>query len=110
MTLMGSSIKSFVEPVLGNRKCGRACCTYVFIKLSPQEYAGPERIARELARQSAVESVDIIRGDWEILAKVRVSYQDEHHSFVRKALSGKGIYWLKTLTSLKELKSGFLPS
>ena len=46
-------------------KIGLGYCTFVLIRLSPDEYGNPERLSKELSKHPEIESVDIITGDWE---------------------------------------------
>ena len=95
--------------VFDHAKIGQPMCTYVLITLSPDEYADPERFAAELAKHPQIESVDIITGDWEMLLKVRTAGMDEYYALVKSVLSKKGINKIKSLQSMKQLKSEFIP-
>lgn len=83
-------------------------CAFVLINLSPDEYGNPEKIGQELAKHPEIESVDIITGDWEMLLKVRAKDQDNYYNFVKNVISRKGIVKIKTLISLKQLKTEFV--
>ena len=100
-------IKTY-KAVFDYSKIDMGFCAYVLIRLSPEEYNNPERIASELAKYPQIESVDIITGDWEIIIKVRVKDQDEYYEFVKKVLSRPGIVRIKSLISLKQLKTEFI--
>ncbi len=101
------AIKSY-KAVLDHGRIGEGFCVFILINLSPDEYGDPERIAKELARLEQVESADIITGDWELLLKVRAKDQDAYYEFVKNVLSKKGIAKVKTLTSLRQLKSEYV--
>ncbi|MEK6964343.1 MAG: Lrp/AsnC ligand binding domain-containing protein [Nanoarchaeota archaeon] len=88
--------------------CNTAFCTYVLISLSPDEYGDPERIAKELARHPNIESVDIITGDWELILKLRAKDQDEYYELIKRVISRKGVVKIKSLTSMKQLKTEFV--
>ena len=96
------------KAVFDYRKIGRGFCTYVLITLSPDEYGNPERVARELVKFSEIESIDIITGDWELVLKVRTKDADGYYGFVRTVLSRKGVTKIKSLTSLKQVKTEFV--
>ena len=101
------AIKTY-KAVFDYRKIDQNFCTYVLLSLSPEEYADPERIGRDLAKHPEVESVDICTGDWELVIKVRVKDQDEYFNFVKRVLSRKGIAKTKSLVSFKGLKTEFI--
>ena len=64
--------------------------------------------AKELAKNSEVESIDICTGDWELLLKVRTKDQEEYYNLVKNVISRNGITKIKTLTSLKQVKTEFI--
>jgi DNA-binding Lrp family transcriptional regulator len=101
------AIKSY-KAVFDHGRIGEGFCVFILINLSPDEYSDPERIAKGLARLEQVESADIITGDWEMILKVRTKDQDAYYEFVKNVLSRKGITKIKTLTSLKQLKSEYV--
>jgi DNA-binding Lrp family transcriptional regulator len=101
------AIKSY-KAVFDHSRIGEGFCVFILINLSPDEYSDPERIAKELARLEQVESADIITGDWELILKVRTKDQDAYYDFVKNVLSRKGITKIKTLTSLRQLKSEYV--
>jgi len=96
------------KAVLDHKKVGQGFTSYVLMSLSPDEYGRPERIADELSIYNEVESIDIITGDWEIIVKVRAADQDSYYQFVKKVISRKGVAKVKTLISLKQVKSEFM--
>lgn len=96
------------KAVFDYKKIGEGFCAFVLITLSPDEYGDPEKIGNELAKHPEIESVDIITGDWEIILKMRVKDQDEYFSFLKNVISRKGIIKIKTLTSLKQIKTEFV--
>ncbi|MDD5337096.1 MAG: Lrp/AsnC family transcriptional regulator [Candidatus ainarchaeum sp.] len=89
-------------------KLGKGFCTYVLLNLSPDEYADPERIAKDLSKFQEIESVDIVTGDWELIVKIRTRDVEEYYAFLRAVLSRKGITKMKSLNSLKQVKSEFV--
>ncbi len=96
------------KAVFDYRKIGAGFCTFVLITLSPDEYGDPERIGKQLAKHPEIESVDIITGDWEMVLKVRVKDIDEYYSFVKNVISRKGVEKIKSLTTMKQLKTEFV--
>lgn len=96
------------KAVFDYRKIDQGFCAFVLINLSPDEYGNPERIAKELTTHSEIESIDVCTGDWELLIKVRTKDQDEYYNLIKNVISRKGITKIKTLTSLKQLKTEFV--
>jgi len=101
------AIKTY-KAVFDYGKIDEGFCTYVLLRLSPDEYGNPERIGKELARHPQIESVDIITGDWEMIIKVRVKDQEEYYSLVKNVISRKGIDKITSLLSLKQVKTEFV--
>ena len=101
------AIKAY-KAVFDYKKIDEGFCTYVLVTLSPDEYGDPERIGKELSRIPQVESVDICTGDWELVLKLRAKDQDEYYNLVKNVISRKGIIKMKSLTSLKQLKTEFV--
>lgn len=100
-------IKTY-KAVFDYRKIDEGFCSYVLINLSSEEYVNPEKIAADLSKYPEIESVDICTGDWELVLKVRTKDQDEYYNFIKSVLSRKGIIKIKSLTSLKQLKTEFV--
>ena len=100
-------IKTY-KAVFDYKKINEGFCAFVLINLSPDEYGNPEKIASELAKIPHIESVDIVTGDWELVLKVRAKDQDEYYNLIKNVISRKGIIKIKTLTTLKQLKTEFV--
>lgn len=100
-------IKNY-SAVIDHKKSGNEFCAFVLISLTKEDYANPENEAKEMAKHSEVESVDICTGEWELLIKVRTKNIDEYYEFIKKVFSKKGIAKTKTLNSLKQIKSEFV--
>lgn len=96
------------KAVFDHRKIDRSFCSYVLINLSPDEYGDPERIAGELSKFREIESIDIITGDWEMVLKVRTGSIDDYFAFVKSVISRKGVIKIKSLNTLKQVKSEFI--
>ncbi|MBI2572393.1 Lrp/AsnC family transcriptional regulator [Candidatus Woesearchaeota archaeon] len=101
------AIKSY-KAVFDYKKIDEGFCVFVLISLSPDEYGNPEKIAQDLAKHPQIESVDICTGDWELILKVRAKNQDEYYEFTKNVISRKGIIKIKSLTSLKQVKTEFV--
>ena len=101
------AIKTY-KAVFDYKKIEEGYCNYALINLSPEEYANPERLARLFARFDQIESIDILSGDWEMILKIRTKDIDEYYDFVKKVLSQQGVSKVKTLASLKEIKTEFV--
>ncbi len=101
------AIKAY-KAVFDYKKINEGFCTIVLISLSPDEYGNPEKIARELAKHPEIESVDICTGDWELVIKIRAKDQDEYYNFIKNVVSRKGIEKIKSLLSMKQIKTEFV--
>lgn len=100
-------IKTY-KAVFDYDKIEEGFCNFILISLSPDEYGNPERIGKELSKYPQIESVDISTGDWELVLKVRVKDKDEYYDLIKNVISRKGIIKIKSLTSLKQLKTEFV--
>jgi Lrp/AsnC family leucine-responsive transcriptional regulator len=100
-------IKNY-SAVLNHKKAGQEFCSFILINLDSNEYGDPEKIAKDLASHEEVESADICTGDWELIIKVRTKNIDEYYEFAKKVFSKKGIRKIKSLNSLKQIKSEFI--
>ena len=96
------------KAVFDYSKIDEGFCTFALISLDPGEYNDPEKIADHLANYNEVESVDIITGDWEIIAKIRSKDQNDYFDFVKRALSVPGIAKTKSLVSFNQVKTEFI--
>lgn len=101
------AIKAY-KAVFDYKKINEGFCAFVLISLSPDEYGDPEKIGKELAKHPEIESVDIATGDWEMIVKVRTKDQDAYYHLVKNVISRKGVIKIKSLTSLKQLKTEFV--
>ena len=101
------AIKTY-KAVFNYKKIDEGFCAFVLINLSPNEYGNPERIAKELAKNNQIESIDICTGDWEMVIKIRARDQDEYYNLVKNVISRKGVTKIKTLTSLNQIKTEFV--
>ncbi|MEK6868458.1 MAG: Lrp/AsnC family transcriptional regulator [Nanoarchaeota archaeon] len=101
------AIKAY-KAVFDYKKIEEGFCAFVLISLSPDEYGDPEKIGKELSKHPEIESVDIATGDWEMIIKVRTKDQDAYYEFVKHVISRKGVTKIKSLTSLKQVKTEFV--
>lgn len=100
-------IKNY-KAVFDYKKIGEGHCTYILANLVPKNYGNPEEIAKEIAKNEKVESVDIVTGDYEILIKLRAKNIDEYYSFIKDAIKRYGFSKTISLTSLKQIKTEFV--
>jgi DNA-binding Lrp family transcriptional regulator len=102
------AVKTY-KAVFDHRKIDEGFTVYVLIALSSTEYTDPERVARSLAKNKEVESVDILAGDWELVMKIRTKDQDEYYNFLKTVISKEqGIENTNSIIALKEIKSEFI--
>ena len=100
-------IKTY-KAVFDYKKINEGFYVIVLISLSPDEYGNPERVGKELAKHPQIESVNICTGDWELVLTIRVKDMDEYYSFIKNVISRKGVVKIKSLTSMKQLKTEFV--
>jgi DNA-binding Lrp family transcriptional regulator len=101
------AIKTY-KAVFNYKKIEEGHCTYVFINLGKEDYADPEKVAKEIAKDPRVESIDICTGEYELIVKLRTKDIDEYYETMK--------YWIKkydlgkttSITSLKQIKSEFV--
>lgn len=96
------------KAVFDYSKINEGFCTYVLVKLSPDEYENPERVGKQICEFREIESVDIITGEYEMIVKIRVKNQDEYYQFIKKIASIKGVVKTFTMVSFKQLKTEFI--
>lgn len=101
------AVKAY-KAVFDYKKIGEGFCAFVLVSLSPDFYGDPEKIANELAKHPQVESIDICTGDWELVLKVRAKDQEEYFDLVKRVISRKGVVKIKSLTSMKQIKTEFV--
>lgn len=97
------------KAVMDHKALGKGYSTFLLVNLLPQHYSHPEEIARAIAQNPDVESVDIITGDYELLIKLHHNSVDDYYSFITTAAKKYGFAENITLTSLKRVKSEFMP-
>ncbi len=97
-------IKAY-KAVYDHSKIGKGFVAYALLELDPEAYVMPEAIAKRLAKNPFVESVDIVTGDWELVVKLRAGDQHEYYELVKNLLSMKNVAKIKSLISLRQMKS-----
>jgi len=101
------AIKSY-KAVFNYKKIGEGHCTYLLVNLIQDKYGEPEEIANKIAKNPNVESIDICTGDHELIIKLRSKDIDEYYAFVKYAIKNYGFAKVKSLTSLKQIKTEFV--
>lgn len=100
-------IKTY-KAVFDYKKIEEGHCTYIMINLIPEKYGDPEEVAKELAKDLRIESVDICTGDYELLVKLRTANIDEYYEFIKHAIKKYGFSRTLSMTSLKQVKTEFV--
>jgi len=100
-------IKTY-KAVFDYKKIDEGHCTYIFVNLDKENYSEPEGIAKEIGKDSRVESIDVCTGEFEMLIKLRTKDIDEYYSLIKEWI--KKFHFSKTtsITSLKQVKSEFV--
>jgi len=96
------------KAVLNHEKLDRGFCAYALLELNPKAYVQPEVVARKIAKNPDVESVDICTGDWELIVKLRARDHNGYYGLVKTLLSQEEVAKIKSLISLKQMKSEFI--
>jgi DNA-binding Lrp family transcriptional regulator len=101
------AVKSY-KAVFNYKKINEGHCTYLLINLIQEKYGNPEEVAREIAKLSQVESVDICTGEYELIVKLRSKDIDEYYAFIKMAVKKYGFAKVISLTSLHQVKTEFV--
>jgi DNA-binding Lrp family transcriptional regulator len=96
------------KAVFDYKKIGEGFCVYILLKLTAEAGAYPDVIANELARNKAIESVDLLAGEMDVIMKVRAKDQDEFYELLRGLLARKEIERSTSMISLRQIKSEFV--
>jgi DNA-binding Lrp family transcriptional regulator len=94
--------------VFNYKKIEEGHCVYLLVNLIQDHYGEPEKVARDIAKNPEVESVDIITGEFELIIKLRTKDIDEYYNFVKVAVKKYGFAKVVSLTSLKQMKTEFV--
>jgi len=100
-------IKTY-KAVFDYKKINEGHCTYIFVNLSEENYAEPEKIAKEIAKDERVESIDICTGEYEMLIKLRTKDIDEYYALIKEWIKKYDFTKTTSVTSLKQIKSEFV--
>ena len=96
------------KAVFDYKKIDEGHCSYIFVNLSQENYGDPEKIAKEIAKDSRVESIDIITGDYELLIKLRTKDIDEYYSWIKYNVKRFSFAKTTSVASLHQIKSEFV--
>lgn len=96
------------KAVFNHRKIDQGFLSFVSLTIEKEEFRDPDKIAKELAAYSQVESVDVVTGEWDIIIRVRAKDIDEYYQFVKNVLSRKGIGRIVGTPSQHQIKSEFI--
>jgi Lrp/AsnC family transcriptional regulator len=100
-------IKSY-KAIFDYKKIDEGHCTYVFVNLSKENYGDPEKVAKEIAKDTRVESVDVCTGDYELLIKLRTKDIDEYYTLIKEWIKRFEFSKTTSVTSLKQIKTEFV--
>jgi Lrp/AsnC family leucine-responsive transcriptional regulator len=101
------AIKSY-KAVFDYKKINEGHCTFVFINLSQEDYADPEKVGKEIAKDSRVESVDVCTGGSELVVKLRTKDIDEYYETIKGWVKKFNFKQTNSITSLKQIKTEFV--
>lgn len=101
------AIKTY-KAVFDYKKIDEGHCTYVFVNLDKENYGDPEQVAREIAKDTRVESIDVCTGEHELLIKLRTRDIDEYYSLIKELIKKFKFSKTMSITSLKQVKSEFV--
>jgi DNA-binding Lrp family transcriptional regulator len=101
------TIRSY-KAVLDHRQLDAAYCAIILVRLSPGEYANPDRFTKELSSAPEIESIDICTGGYELVVKARVPSADHYYAFLKKLTGHRGVIRVVTLTSFRQVKSDYV--
>ena len=101
------AIKTY-KAVFDYKKIGEGHCSFILVNLSQKDYGNPEEIAKEIAKDSRVESIDVCTGDYELIIKLRTKDIDEYYEFVKMAVQKWKFSKSVSITSLKQFKTEFV--
>jgi Lrp/AsnC family leucine-responsive transcriptional regulator len=96
------------KAIFDYKKIDCGYCTYLFVNLHPSDYGNPEKVAKEIAKEEKVESVDVCTGDYEIMIKLRTRDVDEYYKVVKDMTSKFKFQKTSCITSLKQVKTEFV--
>lgn len=95
------------KAVFNYKKIDEGFCVYVFIKLTSEAGANPDKVANELAKPEKIECLDLLAGEWDMILKVRTKDQDEFYDLLERILALEGVAKTTSLISLRQVKTEF---
>ncbi|MDO8556367.1 MAG: Lrp/AsnC family transcriptional regulator [Nanoarchaeota archaeon] len=101
------TIKAY-KAVFNYNNINQGYCTYILINLNQEHYGNPDEVARALAKDERVESVDVCTGDYELLVKFRSKDINEYYEFIKTTVKKHGCGKVVSLASLKQFKTEFV--
>ncbi len=102
-------IKTY-KTVFDYKKIDEGYCVYILANVTADKYGEPEEIAKRIAKESCVESIDIVTGDYELMMKLRCKDIDDYYLFVKRMIKQYGFSKVISMTSLKQVKTEFVMS
>ena len=96
------------KAVFDYKSIGEGHCTYLLVNIEPSKLPEIEEIAREIAKNERVESVDIVTGDYEMIIKLRFQDIDEYYEYIKIAIRKFFFTRSISLTTLKQVKTEFI--
>jgi len=96
------------KAVFDYKRIDEGFCVYLFIKLTAQAGADPDKITAEFARYEEVESADLLAGEWDMVLKIRTKDQDEYYDLLKTILASEGVEETTSLISLRQIKTEFV--
>jgi DNA-binding Lrp family transcriptional regulator len=93
------------KAVFNYKKIDEGFCVFVFVKMTSEVGANPDKIAGELAKLEEVESLDLLAGEWDVILKVRTKDQDEFYTLLKRILALEGVEKTTSLISLRQVKT-----
>lgn len=101
------AIKTY-KAVFDYKKINEGHCTYVFINLNQENYADPEHVGKEIAKDERVESIDVCTGEYELIVKLRTKDIDEYYETIKAWVKKYAFRRTISMTSLKQIKTEFV--
>ena len=101
------AIKTY-KAVFNYKKINEGHCNYVFVNISQKSYGNTEEIAKEISKDSRVESIDICTGEYELLIKLRTKDIDEYYETIKEWVKKFDFKKTISVTSLHQIKSEFV--
>ena len=101
------AVKAY-KAVFDYKKIDQGFCSYIMINLGPEKYGDPESVAKQMAKDPRVESIDVCTGDYELLVKLRTKDIDEYYEYIKHEIKKYGFVKTVSITSLKQTKTEFV--